>query len=249
MLHGTYPPHGHPPCSAQCSACLCCVMRCRPAVWPLCPCPRSRAPWRRVSFGCRTAGTAPLPPPPPPTPGTPAALRSAAHVRRNGVRRRREGDHEEGPGPEVRAPQERRKAAPRSVRGDAQPRRGVSKPWTRGRRRRPGPPPRSRAEAGCVVGPGQGRWHVSVSAKLPHGRHPFNSPWPGLTRRRIASIRADPAPKKTGPTWAPGLSLPGQGWNGTGTGPSEVAPEAVRQAVGGGCQSGWGAVTVGYKCH
>ena len=31
---------------------------------------------------------------------------------------------------------------------------------------------------------------------------------------------------------------------------SEVAPEApeaVRQAVGGGCQSGWGAVTVGYK--
>eukprot|EP00670_Eutreptiella_braarudii_P011841 CAMPEP_0174319502 /NCGR_PEP_ID=MMETSP0810-20121108/8908_1 /TAXON_ID=73025 ORGANISM="Eutreptiella gymnastica-like, Strain CCMP1594" /NCGR_SAMPLE_ID=MMETSP0810 /ASSEMBLY_ACC=CAM_ASM_000659 /LENGTH=122 /DNA_ID=CAMNT_0015430067 /DNA_START=1313 /DNA_END=1681 /DNA_ORIENTATION=+ len=30
---------------------------------------------------------------------------------------------------------------------------------------------------------------------------------------------------------------------------SEVAPEAVRQAVGGGCQSGLGAVTVGYKCH
>ena len=32
-------------------------------------------------------------------------------------------------------------------------------------------------------------------------------------------------------------------------GASEVAPETVRQAVGGGCQSGWGAVTVGYKCH
>ena len=32
-------------------------------------------------------------------------------------------------------------------------------------------------------------------------------------------------------------------------GTSEVAPEAVRQPVGGGCQSGWGAVTVGYKKH
>ena len=32
-------------------------------------------------------------------------------------------------------------------------------------------------------------------------------------------------------------------------GASEAAPEAVRQAIGGGCQSGWGAVTVGYKCH
>ena len=32
-------------------------------------------------------------------------------------------------------------------------------------------------------------------------------------------------------------------------GTSEAAPEAVRQAVGGGFQSGWGAVTVGYKCH
>ena len=31
-------------------------------------------------------------------------------------------------------------------------------------------------------------------------------------------------------------------------GTSEAAPEVVRQAVGGGCQSGWGAVTVGYKC-
>ena len=30
---------------------------------------------------------------------------------------------------------------------------------------------------------------------------------------------------------------------------SEAAPKAVRQAVGGGCQSGWGAVTVGYKCR
>ena len=29
-------------------------------------------------------------------------------------------------------------------------------------------------------------------------------------------------------------------------GTPEAAPEAVRQAVGGGCQSGWGAVTVGY---
>ena len=29
-------------------------------------------------------------------------------------------------------------------------------------------------------------------------------------------------------------------------GTSEAAPEAVRQAVGGGCTSGWGAVTVGY---
>ena len=32
-------------------------------------------------------------------------------------------------------------------------------------------------------------------------------------------------------------------------GTSEEPPEAVRQAVGGGCLSGWGAVTVGYKCH
>ena len=32
-------------------------------------------------------------------------------------------------------------------------------------------------------------------------------------------------------------------------GASEAAPEAVRQAVGGRCRSGWGAVTVGYKCH
>ena len=32
-------------------------------------------------------------------------------------------------------------------------------------------------------------------------------------------------------------------------GASEAAPDAVRQAVGGGCQSGWGAVTVGYKCR
>ena len=30
---------------------------------------------------------------------------------------------------------------------------------------------------------------------------------------------------------------------------SEVALEAVGQAVGGGCRSGWGAVTVGYQCH
>ena len=30
---------------------------------------------------------------------------------------------------------------------------------------------------------------------------------------------------------------------------SEVAPEALRQAVGGGCQSGLGAVTVGYECR
>ena len=30
---------------------------------------------------------------------------------------------------------------------------------------------------------------------------------------------------------------------------SEAAPEAVESAVGGGCQSGWGAVIVGYKCH
>ena len=32
-------------------------------------------------------------------------------------------------------------------------------------------------------------------------------------------------------------------------GTSEAAPEAVRQAVGGGCQSGLGAVTIGYECH
>ena len=32
-------------------------------------------------------------------------------------------------------------------------------------------------------------------------------------------------------------------------GASEAAPEAGGQAVGGGCQSSWGAVTVGYKCH
>ena len=32
-------------------------------------------------------------------------------------------------------------------------------------------------------------------------------------------------------------------------GASEAAPAAVRQAVGGGCQSGWGAGTVGYKYH
>ena len=43
----------------------------------------------------------------------------------------------------------------------------------------------------------------------------------------------------------------GWGWGGgiRKKGASEAAPEAVRQAVGGGCQSGWGAVTVGYKCH
>ena len=34
-----------------------------------------------------------------------------------------------------------------------------------------------------------------------------------------------------------------------GNGASEAAPEALRQAVGGGCRSGWGAVTVGYTCH
>ena len=32
-------------------------------------------------------------------------------------------------------------------------------------------------------------------------------------------------------------------------GTSEAAPEVGRQAVGGGCKSGWGAVTVGYECH
>ena len=32
-------------------------------------------------------------------------------------------------------------------------------------------------------------------------------------------------------------------------GTSEAAPEACRWAVGGGCQSGWGTVTVGYKCN
>ena len=32
-------------------------------------------------------------------------------------------------------------------------------------------------------------------------------------------------------------------------GTSQAIPGAVRQAVGGGCQSGWGAVAVGYKCH
>ena len=48
----------------------------------------------------------------------------------------------------------------------------------------------------------------------------------------------------------------GGGWRGAGGqgcirrgGASEAAPEAVRQAVGGGCQSGWGTVTVGYQCH
>ena len=30
---------------------------------------------------------------------------------------------------------------------------------------------------------------------------------------------------------------------------SEADPAAGRQAVGGGCQSGWAAVTLGYKCH
>ena len=32
-------------------------------------------------------------------------------------------------------------------------------------------------------------------------------------------------------------------------GASDATPGTVRQAVGGGCQSGWGAVTVGCKCH
>ena len=48
----------------------------------------------------------------------------------------------------------------------------------------------------------------------------------------------------------PGVPLP-RAWQGCvrREGTSGAAPEAVRQAVGGGCQSGWGAVTVGYKCR
>ena len=53
------------------------------------------------------------------------------------------------------------------------------------------------------------------------------------------------------------LPSKGEGQRCIGTeGASEAAPEVVRQAVGGGCQSGWGrfpkrvgAVTVGYKCR
>ena len=40
----------------------------------------------------------------------------------------------------------------------------------------------------------------------------------------------------------------GQGCAGR-EGTSEAAPGAVRQAVGGGCRSGWGAVTGGYTCR
>ena len=52
--------------------------------------------------------------------------------------------------------------------------------------------------------------------------------------------------------WSPSVS---RGALVTGEGTSEAAPETVRQAVGGGCQSGWGrllSVTVAVEagtCH
>ena len=75
----------------------------------------------------------------------------------------------------------------------------------------------------------------------------------------------NPRPKAAGvfPTGHPEISvsgrkrlwqrLAGEGGGKQGCsrkeGTSKAAPEAVGQAVGGVCQSGWGAVTVGYKCH
>ena len=47
--------------------------------------------------------------------------------------------------------------------------------------------------------------------------------------------------------WAPVKG----GWGGCigREGASETAPAAVRQAVGGGCQSGWGRLLSVTKCH
>ena len=52
--------------------------------------------------------------------------------------------------------------------------------------------------------------------------------------------------RQTCPLYGSGGPAPGMHWKG---GDLRGHPEAVRQAVGGGCQSGWGAVIVGYKCH
>ena len=50
------------------------------------------------------------------------------------------------------------------------------------------------------------------------------------------------------PSWVSPRNGRGQGCIGK-AGALEEVPDALRQAVGGGCQSGWAPVTGGYKCH
>ena len=67
-------------------------------------------------------------------------------------------------------------------------------------------------------------------------------------RGRLFDLNGERAGRGFAACPSPPPSTPPQGCIRRG-GTSEAAPEAVRQAVGGGCQSGWGAVTVCYICH
>ena len=96
------------------------------------------------------------------------------------------------------------------------------------------------------------RWGWASVRSAPCRASP--SCWPlGRAKSRRRSGRR-PLHRCTGPRLRKGLGTAvGGGGRGQGCvrreGTSEAAPGAVRQAVGGGCRSGWGAVTVGYKCH
>ena len=73
----------------------------------------------------------------------------------------------------------------------------------------------------------------------------------GVREAREVRLHVPPGPSCTAPEWPrPGPDHSVQGKEGAveggghacirREGASEAAPEAVRQAVGGGCQSGWG---------
>ena len=91
---------------------------------------------------------------------------------------------------------------------------------------------------------------VCSAAAVPHAPAYFTprpSLAPSVSFSRPLSLTFAPPPPvpELSPPPSPSLLLllsPPQGT-------SEAAPEAVRSAVGGGCHSGWGAVTVGYECR
>ena len=60
---------------------------------------------------------------------------------------------------------------------------------------------------------------------------------------------ADHGPVNRAPAVLVSAPPPPRGVHWKGGGALEAAPEAVRQAVGGGLPKRLGAVTVGYKCH
>ena len=196
-------------------------LRVRPTVSDRCGASRDHRSVQRPSQGLRTCCGPPTEAHPVPSPPPPPPDNSHREGRQHPPH---------GPTPNRRC-LDRRMRSPAGQRGPASMS-SAAAPAHPPRLATPLPPGRQGARGGAQGGERPvGRWRERVRGKgsrwrWAHWRRPLHT-------KTHQSVVPNPRP---------------QGCIGR-EGTSETAPAAVRQAVGGGYQSGWGTVTVGYKCR